>query len=150
MSNKEHFVVYHLEALNYFHLKLDAKVNAVKNGKPLEEMKMWYVNNINYHREKAITHCQEVPDWSNQLQKVTANFELSLLCPPVVVKKKDKTVTDYSEYRKALLKYMNEVKKIQMPALHRIEFTEKTEKERVRRIMENDSLENIFVTANEM
>lgn len=83
-QNNYHWIVYHLEAMNYAHTKLEKKTAELPGGHSLAKLDSgqlrkvigdlkaimnWYEEQIKYHQEKAYSHVPENEKTKNAKQR---------------------------------------------------------------------------------
>ncbi len=86
-SNKYHWIMYHLEALDYGREKVDNKISKLPAGQKLvrltpkehrevisqlKEIISWYEKFIQYHQQKALSHIPETEKtlWAKEKRKL--------------------------------------------------------------------------------
>jgi len=84
LKNNYHYIIYHLEAMNYAKTKFEKEMSKLPSGHKLTELKKeelrklishikdlvrWYKSQIEYHQQKAMSH---IPKTENVKKKQKA------------------------------------------------------------------------------
>lgn len=157
----EHWIAYHLKAMEYPQNKFERKMTLIlKEHHPRERMRKqkqmldWFRNIMKYHREKLSMHF--VPGktyvWFDELCRMEASFDIQWMSIPQPSRKatplKISRIVDMRQ--KLIAWYKNEIQRICKKAIASIPVTDKTKKTMEFREKENKCYETLFVTASDL
>jgi hypothetical protein len=160
-KNKDHWIVYHLKAIEYPKNKLDKQLTqilALKNPrerlKKQKEKLKWFRNSVAYHKEKMAGHFRPgaTYEWYDEFKKAEMTLNKRLGGP--LKQSKNAKMPELNgivqKIHNSISWYKDEVWRICLKAIAFISETDKTKWAMETRDKENKSYESLFVTADKL
>lgn len=158
---EEHWIVYHLKAMDYPKNKLEKRLTLILVGEnPRERLRKqkeileWFRSVIKYHKEKMSKHFipGKTYEWFDEFRKTELSFDIQWLSLPQPSRKSSSSKINIiiQMRQKIIMWYMDEICRICVKAIASIPVTDKTEKAIKNREKENKCYELLFVTADKV